>query len=183
MPLSAFDYNLFMDTYLPLLHFTGLHHGILSKGTSYKSFVKKLDFKDKFDCRQQLIQDKDIVRKFMARYKSSLSIESQKLLTGLSQRITGKFIIYKLLTDRAIFIGPQDIFYIVYDLSDPFYSLITDDPPCLVEASIVPFQNRIVYDGFLQPYNVHFGPAIRKSMREQYKTAKEEGLIVKSLNT
>ncbi len=181
MPLSALDYDLFMDTYLPLLHYTGRQHGIISSKTTYRSFVKKLDFTEKFECRQKLIQDKDIIRQYISKFGARLSVEELHILAGLSKRVTGKFIIYKLLTHGAVFIGPQEIFYIVHDLSDPFSTLIDDGLPCIVEASIVPFQSRIVYDGFLQPYAVHFGPGIRKNLRDQYKIAREEGRIVKLL--
>ncbi len=180
MPLSDSDYQLFMNTYLPLLYFTGLVHGIIPEKTSFKSFIRTMPKSTKFECRQQLIQDENIVRKFMAKNGAYLSLEERKIIDGLSKRIKGKFIIYKLLTDRAIFLGEENIFYEVYELSDPFDTLV-NNMPCVVEASILPFQNRIVYDGFLQPYNVHIGPNMRKDMREHYKKAKEDGRIVKSL--
>lgn len=180
MPLSAFDYDLFMDTYLPLLHFTGLHHRIIPVKTSYKTFQRSNPMALKFECRQKLIQDPAILHLYMSRYGQSLSIESKQILKDLSKRITAKFIIYKLLTNRAIFIGPGETFYIVHDLQDPFDTMV-DEIPCLVEATILPFQHRIVYDGFLQPYSVNFGPNIRKSLLQQYRLAKEEGRIMKSL--
>lgn len=180
MPLSPFDYDLFMDTYLPLLHYTGVRCGILGKGTSYKSFLKKRPGEEKFECRQKLIQNESILSDYIKIQKSNLSVEAQLILTGLSKRITEKFIIYKLLTDRAIFIGNGDNFYVVYDLSDPFDQMV-EEVPCVVNASIIPFGKRIVYDGFLRPYNIHLGPNMRKSFREKYQLAKEQGHLIKSL--
>jgi hypothetical protein len=180
MPLSAFDYDLFMDTYLPLLHFTGLHHRIIPAKTSYKTFQHSNPMALKFECRQKLIRDPAILALYMSKFGKSLSIESKQILGAFSKRITAKFIIYKLFTNRAIFISPEGTFYVVHDLQDPFGSMV-DELPCLVEATILPFQHRIMYDGFLQPYNVNFGPNIRKSLLEQYRLAKEEGRIIKSL--
>jgi len=54
MPLTLQNYNLFMDTYRPLLHFAGIKHGLIGPKTSYKSFLKSYDFSLKFECRQKL---------------------------------------------------------------------------------------------------------------------------------
>ncbi|MBK9983897.1 MAG: hypothetical protein IPP15_16280 [Saprospiraceae bacterium] len=176
MPLSEFDYHLFMDTFLPLLHFTAIRHGLIDPKTSFISFVKNRDFKLKFECRQKLYQDPDLLKGYMDKNSSHLSIDQKAILSGINKRISGKFIIYKLLSNRAIFVDMNNIFYSVHDLSDPFDSMI-EDVPCLVEATILPFQKRIIYDGFTQPYGVTLGPNLLKSYRENYKAAKEKGQI------
>jgi len=51
----------------------------------------------------------------------------------------------------------------------------------LVATTLVPFEGRIVHDGFLLTTQVSFGPGIRARYRDAYLRAKERGAIIASL--
>jgi len=53
--------------------------------------------------------------------------------------------------------------------------------PAMVETVLLPFKDRIVYDGLLNRYNVVLGPGIRKRLKETYMSAKRNGRIITSL--
>ena len=53
--------------------------------------------------------------------------------------------------------------------------------PVLTQTVLLPFKDRIVYDGLLTSYNVSFGPGIRRNLNEDFKTAKDRHGIVTSL--
>ena len=42
----------------------------------------------------------------------------------------------------------------------------------MVDAVLLPFKGKIIYDGFLMPYNVRFGGGYRSSFGDQLKGAK-----------
>jgi hypothetical protein len=46
---------------------------------------------------------------------------------------------------------------------------------------LLPFGDRIIYDSLIAPYNVHFGPGIRRDLEQKYRDAKERGAIITSL--
>jgi hypothetical protein len=63
-------------------------------------------------------------------------------------------------------------------LSQPFEELIGPYLPVLTQTVLLPFEDRIVYDGLMSSYNVSFGPGIRRNLNEDFKTAKHRHGIV-----
>lgn len=51
----------------------------------------------------------------------------------------------------------------------------------MVEAVLLPFKDCIVYDGFLQPYNISFGGNIRASINDDYNEKKAKYGIITTL--
>jgi hypothetical protein len=54
-------------------------------------------------------------------------------------------------------------------------------PPVLVDAVLLPFEDRIIYDSLLMPYRVMFGAGIRRSLNEAYRRVQEQGGITTTL--
>ena len=55
--------------------------------------------------------------------------------------------------------------------------------PRLVTTVLLPFQGKIIYDGFVSGYNITFGGGIKRMLNEEYKQAKEASGIITSLGT
>ncbi|HLF26899.1 MAG TPA: hypothetical protein VJG32_11225, partial [Anaerolineae bacterium] len=53
--------------------------------------------------------------------------------------------------------------------------------PLLVEAVLLPFEDRITYDGVVAPYTITFGSGIRGNLKHIYQDAKERGDILTTL--
>jgi hypothetical protein len=51
----------------------------------------------------------------------------------------------------------------------------------MTEAVLIPFKNKIIYDGLLSSYNVIFGAGIKRSLNDSYRQAKQRLGIVTSL--
>jgi len=73
------------------------------------------------------------------------------------------------------------IAYGVVALSQPFEELISPNLPVLVQTILLPFRDKIVYDGILNSFNISFGPGIRRGLNKSFKEAKERQGIVTSL--
>ena len=54
-------------------------------------------------------------------------------------------------------------------------------PPVLVEAVLLPFEDKIIYDSLLIPYRVMFGAGIRRSLSEAYRRVQEQGGVTTTL--
>ena len=56
---------------------------------------------------------------------------------------------------------------------------IMDMPfPLMVNAVLLPFDGKVVYDGFLKPYAVSFGRRVRSDFNDLYRDAKSENRII-----
>ncbi len=98
-------------------------------------------------------------------------------MTGFKKSITSDFVIFKCLTNNAIFIDTKDNkFYAVKALGDSFDHFF-DRFPVLVQTTLLPFKDKIVYDGFIRQTGIHFGSGMASTMKEDYKLAKKNILI------
>jgi hypothetical protein len=55
------------------------------------------------------------------------------------------------------------------------------DYPILIKATILPFDNFIIYDGFLESYNMFFGKETTWQIKNDYKEEKENKKIIKKI--
>jgi hypothetical protein len=53
--------------------------------------------------------------------------------------------------------------------------------PVLIGTTILPFKDKIVYDGFVKLFAIDFGKGIRSMMNEDYKIAKKNNKILTTL--
>ncbi len=54
--------------------------------------------------------------------------------------------------------------------------------PHYVQAVLLPFMDKIIYDGFLQGYAISFGGGIKSDLKETYMAAKQNGKIIESFD-
>jgi hypothetical protein len=66
-------------------------------------------------------------------------------------------------------------------LSQPIVELLGPYLPVHTKTVLLPFKDRIVYDGLLESYNLSFGPGIRRSLNDDYRQAKRNYGIITSL--
>ena len=103
-------------------------------------------------------------------------------MLGFRNKISSSFIIFKCLTNYAIFIDTKDNkFYAVKALGDPFDTFF-DNFPVNISTTIIPFKDKIIYDGFIQSSGVYYGRNMTETMNEDYKKAKLNKKILKSLS-
>jgi hypothetical protein len=75
----------------------------------------------------------------------------------------------------------QPIAYGVLALTQPFEEMIGPYLPVMTQAVLMPFKDKVVYDGLLSSYRISFGPGIRRSLNQSFKEAKERHGIVTAL--
>lgn len=79
--------------------------------------------------------------------------------------LSGRFTLVKCLKSGAVVQGgPDSRHYRVLGLRIPIGDALGGAPlPLLAEMALLPFRGRIVYDGILRPYRIHFGGGARRS--------------------
>jgi hypothetical protein len=69
----------------------------------------------------------------------------------------------------------------VVALFDPFELVISPHLPRMIKTTLLPFEEKIVYDGLVTNDNVTFGAGIKRRLNASYKEAKERWGIATSL--
>ena len=180
MNLTKSEYQEYLGAHLKLLQFVGIELNIIPRKMTLKQFLD-IDSQIKFKCRQEFIKSKDILDKYLEVNSVNLSLNEINILNSFKKRITSKFIILKCLTHYAIFIDTKsDDIFAVKSLSDSF-NYFFDSFPVIVSATILPFKDKIIYDGFFEGPVMYVGSNMTKSFLSEYKSAKVHGLIISTI--
>ena len=182
MILTPKEYNAYLKVHLDLLYYTGKKYKILQAGTTLKEF-KDLPLENKFECRECFNEYPEILEEYIKSYQSKLSVGQLQILDGFRRRVMNDyFIILKCLKKYAIFIeNDSKQVYGVIALSNPLNDFFHDFP-LVVKTTIVPYNGRIIYDGFIQSYEAYLGPNMTWEYTEIYKEAKNNRQIITSLD-
>ncbi|MCA9164553.1 MAG: hypothetical protein KDA62_16300, partial [Planctomycetales bacterium] len=97
--------------------------------------------------------------------------------------VSGRFYAIRQLKNYMVFLSSTNppVAYGVVALTDPLKDLIGPNLPQIVNAVLLPFKDRIIYDGLLGGYYISFGSDIKLMLNENYRLAKEGQGIVTSL--
>jgi hypothetical protein len=180
MILTETEYRSFISIHLNLIYYAGLEKEVLNSNMTFAQFLKlKLQVKTK--CRDQLNKNSYLIDNFLRDYSESLTSEKIKIIQGFKQKIDSDFIILKCLKNNAIFIDPNDQkVYAVKALSDRFDTFF-DFFPVYVNTTLIPYNDKIIYDGFMTSHRVVFGKNYRYEFNEIYKNAKESNAIIRTM--
>ena len=180
MTLTDKEYKEFLKTHLDLLFYVGHQRNILPKDLSLKKFLN-LDLQIKFKCRETLLEDEDIIDEYIASNFDHLTTGQIKILVGFKKKIRSNFVIFKCLTNYEIFINTKDNrFYAVKALGDTFDTYF-DNFPVNISTTLIPFKDKIIYDGFIQTSGIYYGRNMTETMNQDYKKAKRNKEILTSL--
>jgi len=181
MTLTDEEYKEFLEVHLKLLFYVAKQEHIIKPMTPYEIFLK-LNLTVKFECRQALIKNYALLDDYITSHFDLLTTEQINILSGFKRKISASFILFKCLKNYAVFIHPEENIkiYAVKALGDPFDDFF-DYFPVLVTTTLLPFKDKIVYDGFIQLGNIYFGPEMTWGMNESYKEAKKLKRIITTI--
>jgi hypothetical protein len=122
----------------------------------------------------------DLLERFIAENPDRFSKQELLIVATWGQRVTGNFYIMRHLKSYTVFMNEKPAhLYGVLGLHNPIEAVTAGAPlPLLVEATLLPFRDRIIYDGIMSFYRITFGRGIRSSLTDTYNRLKErEGII------
>ncbi len=142
---------------------------------------QKIGSEDKFLVRNALWKSPELIDAYIQENPNGLSLEELSIIGKWKGVIAGKFYVFRYLKDHSIFIGESKV-YQVLGLHEPFDVVFHGRPlPIYIETILLPFKGKIIYDGLCQTYNILFGRGIRSRLNEEYMAAKQNGLIITTL--
>lgn len=137
----------------------------------------------RFKVREAWLADIDLTDAFIAENPAHLRQDELDIVRSWRHPVAGQFYVFRELAKYTVFLSASDpaIAYGVLALSQPFEELIGPYLPVLTQTVLLPFKDKIVYDGLITRYSISFGPGIRRSLNEGFNEAKARHGIVTSL--
>ena len=144
----------------------------------------ELSAEERAELRKPFFEGASFLEEYVAKNPYGLSPDDLEIVSTWRHCVAGNFFLFRYLRQHAIFLKPDNdvsTAYGVVALSEPFEDLVGPYLPVYTETVLLPFRDRIVYDGILSSYSISFGPGIRRGLNEGYKAAKAGLGIVTSL--
>ncbi len=169
LPLE--DIKLFYDIHFSLLGYTNSTCQIVDTPNGFPSpgHVLRDDLNRVIvPVRKYLFTHPEIVEDFIQKNPRGFSAQELEIVKGWGQAMMDQFIVYKHLKNYSLFLLEKNKqLFAVLGLKDPLLEILPKQSlPTMIQTVIIPFRDKIVYDGLLSIYNVSFGPGMRSSLKE-----------------
>src|SRR5437867_5115847 len=183
MLLTPQDVELFFKLHRALMFFVNQRLKVIPDDVASPDEFLSLSAEVRLKVRDAFLHHTDLIQSFVDENPAHLTGDQLDSMRSWQHLVHGKFYVFRQLKKYMVFLSTdkQPIAYGVLALSQPFEELIGPYLPVLAETVLLPFKDKIVYDGLLNRYRISFGPGIRRSLNESFKEAKAQHGIVTSL--
>lgn len=182
MKLSQEDVELFYKLYHSLQFYVNqklkVADDIKSPEELFKCTIEQIK-----KLREGLYENPKVIDSFIAENPMNFTPDELKVIGSWKDSVKDELLVWRYLKNYTIFldINEPPKAYGVVALNSSFEEMIGSDLPVMVDAVLLPFKNRIVYDGILPYYQVHFGGGMRRNFNDSYQEAKFRYGIITSL--
>ena len=181
MTLAPEDGKLFFELMWKLQFYANRKRGF-HKNISSREEYANLPTEKKLKARDELWKDPGLIESYTKENPDALPPEQLEIVRKWKGFVKGSFFILRHLKMGSIFIGKDDRVYAVHGIQDPLDEVIPSYVlPQMVEAVLLPFKGRIIYDGVLTGYRVQFGGGIRSDLNHRYTVEKQKDRIITTL--
>jgi hypothetical protein len=178
--LSTEESALFFKLWFSLLAYANRHLQVVPGIVEPKDIIGK-PHEQPAKIRDALVEHPDLLEGFIAENPQSLSPEDLAIVSGWRHWVPGEFFVVRFLKLYTVFLSSKEPghLYGVTSLYDPLEEVLGGGPlPIYIQALLLPFRQRIIYDGIIMFHSIYFGPGIRAGLNESYNKLKEcEGII------
>jgi hypothetical protein len=183
MQISHDDGVLFYKLYAALLSFVNGKLKAIPEQFSDSKGYTSLPPGKRIAVRDALFSHRELLDQFLQENPANLPADKLAIVAGWKHAVIGQFYIFRYLSKYAIFLNtdsPKKA-YGVLALADPFEALVGPYLPRLIHTVLLPFKDKIIYDGLLAGHNITFGGGVKQRLNEEYREAKEVFGIITSL--
>jgi hypothetical protein len=162
------ELSLFLKLHQHLMVYVAKQTGI-NQSIKTASDSLKLPSDEKVKIRDFLYKNMELLDRFVQSNPFSFTGEEMDIIEYWKHYIKGAFLLIKCTNEGAIFLEEKDRrdakAYLVKALTTPFEWMIPFRPPVKLDAVLLPFKGRIVYDGLLKTYPIYIGGGLSRSLR------------------
>ncbi len=181
MILAKKEVELLFKLYTSMMIYANNRLNVFSQINNSKEF-HQLDAEDKLKVRDKVFENSGLILEFVEENPFDFSAEELKIVENWQNFIKGEFVIYKQYKKYCVFLSTEnpDEAYGVVGLFEPIEAVVPF-LPAYTSALLLPFKDKIIYDGFLSTYSVHFGGGIKANLKDQYEHARAQNGIIEQL--
>lgn len=180
MNLTTEETKLFFELMWPLQFYVNDRLKIIAACGSVDKY-SALPKEEKLKVRDAIYEQPSLIDEYVLANPDQLDAERLTIIKEWKGFIKGDFYIERHLKNYTIFIGDTNV-YGVLGLFDGLDQIIPKAYlPVYIKTVLLPFKGKIVYDGLMQNYNIHFGGGIIIDLNETYMRAKQNEKIIFSL--
>jgi len=174
MLLSRNDCELFFKLHRSLMHFVNQRLNVVPEVAGPDEFGA-LPPETRVEVRNALLDHLDLVDAFVESNPDRLGEDELQIVASWRHQVSGTFYVFRQLKNYMVFLSSADppVAYGVVALSEPFEDVIGPRLPQMTKTVLLPFKDKIVYDGLLSGYNISFGGGIKRMLNDSYRRAKE----------
>jgi len=182
MNLTEKEANHFFELMWSLQYFVNCKLKIYPKIKNVTEYTE-CDIEKKANVRDALYKHIDIIDRFILENPENLSDDDLTIVSKWKKYVGGQFYIERFLKKYTVFIQDETV-YGVLGLQQPLNDLIHQSTlPLYVHTILLPFKNKIIYDGLLGQHNISFGGGIKRELKEIYMRAKQNNRIIDCLES
>lgn len=182
MKLPEQDVELFYKLYHPLLVYVNKKFELVKEIKSPDDF-KKVDIKEINKMRENLYKHPELIESFVIENPMKFSPDELEIIKSWKNFVKGTFFVFRYLKNHTVFLDENDPpkAYGVVALISSFEEMLGPYLPIMINAVLLPFKDKIIYDSIFAPHRISFGGGFRRSMNESYHEAKAKFGIITSL--
>ena len=182
MYLNETDTARFYRIWMAILDFTNKRYNAAPNLKTIKE-KSSYDPNDLLPVRDVLWKNVGIIDDFILENPVSFKKPDLDILSTWKRRTPGKFFILKHLKNYTVFMGGEGVskLYAVTGITEPICDMFHSSKlPLFVEAVLLPFEDRIIYDSLLLSYNILIGGNMKRNLNDEYREIKaNHGIITR----
>lgn len=181
MKLNTKESELFFELTLALQLYVNIKKEIIADVHSIDAYLE-LPEEEKHLVRESMYDSPELIDAYISENPDKFDNEKLKIIKEWKNCVRGDFYIERYLKDYAIFIDRNNNAYGVLALHQGFNEIFPKNYlPIFIKTVLLPFKGKIIYDGLMRTYNIHFGGGIKRSLKETYMKARQNEKIIKTL--
>ena len=177
--------DLFFKLNFDLLYCVNKTHNIVGEFCDGR-YPKSVDPEKAYRIKDELFKNPEWIGEYVQQHGDEMTDEERKILLSWQKHyIHDCFLVVRYLKKYSVLMrgdnNDAQLFGVI-GLNHPFADLF--DPsslPVMINATLLPFTNKIVYDGLLSAYPIRIGSHMRKNINEQYSATKAKSGIIERL--
>lgn len=181
--LSPENYQLYLKLNQNLLVFAAQKLNSKSNIKSRDDFLK-LTTEEKLKIRNELMKRIPLIDQFVDTNPFNFTASELEIIKSWKNYVNGGFFVINYTENGAIFLEETDKdpkAYRVLALGTPLWEIIPVQPPARVEAVLLPFKGRIIYDGVINADRILFGGGMARELKAICERSVMEHGLVESL--
>lgn len=131
----------------------------------------------------KLWQNISIIDEYLDCGTEELLGEEKNIIRGWKQAKSGRYIVDRHLYNGSVLVSIEDEnVYVVKGIYSDWRELLNNGPvPQIIFATLIPFEDSIIHDGVIMPYNMMLGRNMAEQSKQIYLNAKKEGKLIYSM--